>query len=191
MERENFTKIAINNSINELIQGEVKYAKFPAIQIDNLKKNKIGKREAPIITAYILMMIDSDENALYSIETKTEGIFRSKRIPLVRMSKSEFTIIKFIKNLKEVDKALTYLKTIEYLITKFGLGKKLKLSKLIVIIDDVFNDSINFINEFSKDNKISSIELCNFIDIATQKKIIDFNEIVNVGFHQRSGNCQL
>ena len=103
---------------------------------DTMKKgSKVS--DVTINLAGRLKSKDLNNEAIYGVEIKTNGSSRTSRIPLVRYTKNNQTIFKIIRNLKEVDKGIVYLKKLEYYLRASRTGKTLNLpEKAIVVLSD-------------------------------------------------------
>ncbi len=107
-------RLVVNESYWNLFSGkDFRNQDFIIPSVNNLKK----EQSMSTITrdmGLIFQNLDIDCSAVYGIEIKTNGSSRSARIPLMRYTKNNQTIWKFIKDIKSMDKGIVDLEELEY-----------------------------------------------------------------------------
>jgi hypothetical protein len=147
----------------------------------NIFSSDYDTNKMAINLASALKLKDMNNHAIYGIEIKTNGSSRSSRIPLVRYTKDNQIIFKIIRNLKEVDDGINYLKKLVHEL-ELSCGKKvlpLPSIGLVILSDEkdyVNNDVLKkYVIEKVNKNKVIwfSVTFLETLFAATGKKELD------------------
>lgn len=114
----------VNESFWNLFEGKgKKQQEFIEPKVRELSETVSNNSVFTRKLAMLLQSQESNRNAVYGIEIRANGGGRSSRIPLARVSKDSWSIWKFVKNLKDVDKGVAELENLIYYL-KHSLGER-------------------------------------------------------------------
>jgi len=131
-----FGEVIVNTSYKDFFSDSQKFrsAQYPTsslTELEALDNNALTKA-----LALLLQDCDSDRNALYGVEIKSNGSSRSGRIPLVRVAKNNPSIWKISSRVEDLQKTVTALDKLTYFLKKHNnQGYPMPL-KVVVLRDD-------------------------------------------------------
>lgn len=144
--KKNKLDLIVNESYwNFSIQNKLREQQF-LVDIDDAFNINNKLTETTINIAGALKSKDGDEGALYGIEIKPNGSSRAARIPLVRHSRKTQTIFKIIRDVRDLDNAIVYLRNLLYHMSNYSKGKDQALPKAAVIM---LSEESGYLNKIS------------------------------------------